>query len=157
MKIEYRPIGIVHSPFRHPEGTPIQPGRAKGAEGTVEVFREYEDALGDLAGFSHIILLCHLHKSRGYRLKVVPFLDTEPRGLFATRAPNRPNSIGLSIVRLLAVNGNILSVTGVDLLDGTPLLDIKPYVREFDEQTGAHSGWLESAGIARDTADGRFN
>ena len=100
MKIEYQPIGIVHSPFKEPEGAPIQPSRAKGAAGTVEVFQEYGEGLCDLDGFSHIILLCHLHRTRGFRLKVVPFLDTQLRGLFATRAPSRPNPIGLSIVEL---------------------------------------------------------
>ena len=91
MKIVYRPIGIVHSPFKNLEGMPIQPSRARGVEGTVEVFPEFQEGLQDLSGFSHIILVCHLHKATGYDLKVVPFLDTEARGLFATRAPKRPN------------------------------------------------------------------
>jgi len=156
MRIEYRAIGIVHSPFKDAEGVPIQPSRAKGAKGTVEVFQKYVEGLSDLDGFSHIILLCHLHKSRGYRLKVVPFLDTELRGLFATRAPSRPNPIGLSVVRLLGVDGNTLSIEEVDLLEGTPVLDIKPYVGEFDDRADSREGWLESARTRTDVADNRF-
>jgi len=156
MTVEYRPIGVVHSPFEDAAGTPIQPSRARGARGSVEVFQEYADGLDDLEGFSHIVLLCHLHRSRDYRLKVVPFLDTELRGLFATRAPNRPNPIGLSVVELLGIDGNTLSIEGVDLLDGTPVLDIKPFVGEFDDRAGARTGWLESAGKRIDVADDRF-
>ena len=154
--IEYRPIGVVHSPFEDAEGAPIQPSRAHQARGTVEVLPEYAEGLSDLDGFSHIILLCHLHKSRPHRLKVVPFLDTELRGLFATRSPNRPNPIGLSVVRLLGIDENVLSIEDVDLLDGTPVLDIKPYVGEFDDRAGARVGWLESARRRTDVADDRF-
>ena len=121
MKIEYRPIGYVHSPHRTTSGTPIQPSRARGIEGTVEVEEEYVEALSDLDGFSHIILICHLHKASGFKTKVVPYLDTELRGLFATRAPSRPNPIGISVVRLLGIDGPRLRVEGVDLLDGTPV------------------------------------
>jgi tRNA-Thr(GGU) m(6)t(6)A37 methyltransferase TsaA len=156
MKIEYRPIGIVHSPFEDAEGAPIQPSRANSARGSVEVFDEYVEGLSDLDGFSHIILLCHLHKSRGFRLKVVPFLDTELRGLFATRAPCRPNPIGLSVVRLLGVEGNLVSIEGVDFLNGTPVLDIKPYVGEFDDRSESRAGWLEAARRHTDVADDRF-
>lgn len=156
MKLEYEPIGIVHSPFKEPEGTPIQPSRAKNAVGKVEVFQEFVDGLSDLDGFSHIILLCHLHKTGRYRLKVVPFLDTQLRGLFATRAPSRPNPIGLSIVKLLGIDENTLTVEGLDLLDGTPVLDIKPYVGEFDERAHSRVGWLESARKQTDVADDRF-
>ena len=156
LKIEYHAIGLVHSPFKTPEGTPIQPSRAKNARGTVELFAEYSPGLSDLEDFSHIILLCHLHKSQPHRLKVVPFLDTELRGLFATRAPNRPNPIGLSVVRLLAIDDNILTVEGVDLLDRTPLLDIKPYVGEFDNRDDVSTGWLEKARQDISDADDRF-
>lgn len=155
MKIEYQPIGVVHSPFIERKGTPIQPSRSKAA-GSVEVFSEYAEGLSDLDGFSHIMLLCHLHKSTTYRLKIVPFLDTELRGLFATRAPNRPNPIGLSVVRLVSVKDNILSIQGIDMLDGTPVLDIKPYVGEFDEQPEFRFGWLESVRKRTDVADDRF-
>ena len=156
MTIEYTPIGVVHSPFTSTEGMPIQPSRAKGIRGTVEVLPQFAPGLDDLAGFSHIVLLAHLHQSRPYRLKVVPFLDTEQRGVFATRAPARPNPIGLSVVRLLEVRGATLSVENLDLLDGTPLLDIKPYVREFDEATEARFGWLESARLREAVSDDRF-
>ena len=156
MKIEYGPIGVVRSPFREPKGTPIQPSRAKGAEGTVEVFEEFVEGLSDLDGFSHIILLCHLHKTGGYHLKVVPFLDTELRGLFATRAPSRPNPIGLSVVELEGIEGNRLTIRGVDLLDGTPVLDIKPYVGEFDGRPLVRVGWLEDVRKQTNVADDRF-
>jgi tRNA-Thr(GGU) m(6)t(6)A37 methyltransferase TsaA len=156
LKIEYQAIGLIHSPFKTMEGTPIQPSRAKPAQGTVELFAEYTAGLSDLDGFSHIILLCHLHKSRPYRLKVMPFLDVKPRGLFATRAPNRPNPIGLSVVKLLGINDNILRIEGVDMLDQTPVLDIKPYVGEFDQRDDLRMGWLENARKDINAADSRF-
>ena len=156
MKIEYEPIGTVHSPFIDSKGTPIQPSRAKNVAGTVVVFQEFVDGLCDLDGFSHIILLCHLHKTANYRLKVIPFLDTQLRGLFATRAPNRPNPIGLSIVELLRVDGNTLTIRGVDLLDGTPVLDIKPYIGEFDSRDTLRVGWLKQARKDMNVADDRF-
>ena len=156
MRIEYHAIGLIHSPFKTIEGTPIQPSRAKNARGTVELFAEYAAGLRDLDGFSHIILVYHLHKSRPYRLTVMPFLDTQPRGLFSTRAPNRPNPIGLSVVKLIKIDGNVLSVEGVDMLDQTPLLDIKPYVGEFDRRDDIRLGWLESAPKNIDVADERF-
>jgi len=156
MNIEYEPIGIVHSPFKDPEGTPIQPSRAKNATGTVEVFEKYVEGLSDLDGFSHIILLCHLHRTGSYRLKVVPFLDTELRGLFSTRAPSRPNPIGLSVVALAGIESNTLTIRGIDLLEGTPVLDIKPYVGEFDDRGEVRFGWLEHARRQTDLADDRF-
>ena len=156
MKIEYEPIGVVHSPFKEPEGAPIQPSRAKNAAGTVKVFREFADGLCDLDGFSHIILLCHLHKTGDFRLKVVPFLDTQLRGLFATRAPSRPNPIGLSVVKLIGIEENTLAIQGVDLLEGTPVLDIKPYVVEFDDRGQIREGWLEHARRQTNVADDRF-
>jgi len=156
MKIEYESIGIVHSPFEDPEGTPIQPSRSKNATGTVEVFEKYLEGLSDLDGFSHIILLCHLHRTGSYRLKVVPFLDTQLRGLFATRAPSRPNPIGLSVVELVEIDGSTLTVRGLDLLEGTPVLDIKPYVGEFDDRASVRTGWLENARGRTDVADDRF-
>jgi len=156
MKIEYQPIGLLHSPFEDIEGIPIQPSRARGVRGAVEVFQEFVEGLSDLDGFSHIIILYHLHKSTGYRPKVIPFLDTEPRGLFATRAPTRPNPIGLSVVRLLGISENRLSIEDVDILDGTPVLDIKPYVGEFDDRSDARIGWLEAARRGRVVADDRF-
>lgn len=158
MKIEYQPIGIIHTPFTEPDGMPIQPASAAGVAGRVEVFAQYRDGLRDLDGFSHIILLYHFHRSRGFTLRVVPFLDTRPRGVFATRAPRRPNSVGLSVVRLLRVEDGVLHVENVDILDGTPLIDIKPYVPEFDGQAGARTGWLAEArgGAAQHKSDRRF-
>lgn len=156
MKIVYRPIGVVRSPFSEAEGMPIQPSRARGIRGTVELAPEYAEGLEDLEGFSHAVLLCHLHRSRGFALKVVPFLDDTPRGVFATRAPRRPNPIGLSVVRLVSVEGNRITFEGVDLIDGTPVLDIKPYVPEFDEREEIRLGWLEEARRRDALSDTRF-
>lgn len=152
-------IGIIHTPFRDRKGMPIQPKAGKGIRGTIEIFEEYVDGLDDLEGFSHIILLFHLHKSGEYKMKVVPYLDTQERGLFATRAPRRPNPIGMSVVRLDRVDGNTMHIQDLDILDGTPLLDIKPYVPEFSAEEEIRTGWLEEArkraGAKR--SDGRFN
>ncbi|MEJ2215881.1 MAG: tRNA (N6-threonylcarbamoyladenosine(37)-N6)-methyltransferase TrmO [Gemmatimonadota bacterium] len=148
MTIEFSSIGIIHSPFTELEGMPIQPAGAAGVKGTVEVFPEFRAGLRDLDGFSHVILLYHLHRSRGFDLRVVPFLDAEPRGLFATRAPRRPNAIGLSVVPLERIEDGLLHVRNMDILDGTPLLDIKPYVPEFDADTEVRTGWLEKTGKA---------
>ena len=159
MKIEFTPIGIIHSPFTETEGMPIQPAGAAGIKGTVEVFENFQPGLKDLDGFSHIILLYHFHRSRGFDLRVVPFLDSSPRGLFATRAPKRPNPIGLSIVQLDKIEDGVLYIRNIDILDGTPLLDIKPYVPEFDAQGNVRTGWLEKAGqaVANRKSDDRFN
>jgi len=141
-KITFNPIGKIHSPFHEKEDMPIQPTGAKGVEGTVEVEPKYIDGLKDLEGFSHIILLYHFHLSEGFSLLVKPFLDDEEKGLFSTRAPKRPNPIGLSIVKLIDIDGNILKIEDVDVIDGTPLLDIKPYVPEFDIREVESTGWL---------------
>lgn len=137
---------------------PIQPAGAAGVRGTVEVFEEYRPGLKDLDGFSHLILLYVFHRSQGYSLEVVPFLDKQPCGVFATRAPKRPNPIGLSIVRLGAVENGILQVLDVDILDGTPLVDIKPYVPRLDNRENVRSGWLEQSGkaVAEHRSDDRF-
>ena len=158
MTIELSPIGIIHTPFTKPEGMPIQPAGAAGVRGTVEVFDEYQAGLQDLDGFSHIILLYHFHHSQGFNLQVVPFMDNQSRGLFATRAPKRPNPIGLSIVQLDKIEHGRLLVQNVDMLDGTPLLDIKPYVPDFDSVGEVRTGWLEEAQESVETrrADKRF-
>jgi len=158
MKIEFAPIGIIHSPFMESEGMPIQPAGAVGVKGTVEVFEDFHTGLKDLDGFSHIILLYHFHRSHGFNLHVVPFMDSEPRGLFATRAPKRPNPIGLSVVQLDKIEEGVLHIQAVDILDGTPLLDIKPYVPEFDAQVKAQTGWLGKAGktVSSRKSDDRF-
>ncbi|NTU64599.1 MAG: tRNA (N6-threonylcarbamoyladenosine(37)-N6)-methyltransferase TrmO [Chloroflexi bacterium] len=140
MDLVMRPIGEIHSPFTNKRDTPIQPSRST-AGGQVEVYPAYVTGLRDLDGFSHIILLYAFHRSDNYTLVVKPFLDDRERGLFATRYPARPNPIGLSIVRLLAIHDHIFEIEGVDVLDGTPLLDIKPYVPDFDAQTDVRTGW----------------
>ena len=141
-EIKYNPIGIIHSPFKDIEGMPIQPSGAQGIAGTVEIEPAYADGLKDLEGFSHIILLYHFHLSKGYSLEVKPFLDNALRGVFSTRAPRRPNAMGLSVVRLLRIEGSVLHIEDVDIVDGTPLLDIKPYVPEFDVREVEKTGWL---------------
>lgn len=157
--IEIKPIGVIHTPFKEPRGTPIQPDRSDGARGTVEVYPEYAEGLKDLDGFSHITILYHFHLSTGFKLMVTPYLDDQKRGLFATRAPRRPNPIGLSVVKLEKIEGNVLHVTNVDMIDGTPLLDIKPYVREFDAAEDFRIGWLEDKVSRKDrkVADERFH
>ena len=153
------PIGIIHSPFTRPEGMPIQPPGAAGIEGTVEVYPAFRAGLKDLEGFSHLILLYLFHRSESFELQVVPFMDGEPHGLFATRAPRRPNPIGLSVVELKGVTEGVLSILGVDVLDGTPLLDIKPYVPDFDlPRQEVRVGWLEGRGrsVGTHRADDRF-
>ena len=142
VKIVYKPIGIIHSPFNNIKGMPIQPAGARGVAGTIEIKQKYVDGLKDIEGFSHIILIYHFHLSEGYSLEVKPFMDDNLHGIFATRAPRRPNPIGISIVRLVKVEGCILHIEDVDIVDGTPLLDIKPYVPEFDIHETQKIGWL---------------
>ena len=121
---------------------PIQPRGAEGVQGKIEIFDEFQEGLLDLEQFSRIILIYPFHKSQGYSLQVIPFLDTRKHGVFATRAPRRPNAIGISIVKMLEIEGNVIHVKGIDVLDGTPLLDIKPYVPEFDAYPDAIAGWF---------------
>ena len=158
------PIGVIHTPFREPEGTPIQGVFAPEAEGVVEVLPEFAEGLRDLEGFSHVHLIYGLDRCRAWKLTVRPYLDDREHGLFATRAPARPNPIGITVVRLLALEGSTLRVAGVDMLDGTPLFDIKPFAPSFDHREGAVGGWIEArlkAGAAgpgvRTVADGRFH
>jgi tRNA (adenine37-N6)-methyltransferase len=141
--IVYQPIGVIHSPFRDQEGMPIQPAGAQGIPGWIEINDDYTEGLSNLDGFSHIILLYHFHLSNGYDLKLTPFLDNATRGLFATRAPRRPNPIGLSVVKLVEMEGKIIKIENIDIVDGTPLLDIKPYVTAFDAISDATSGWVK--------------
>ena len=155
MKLELTPIGRIHSPCREVIGTPIQSRWAAGIEGTVELFPEFAPGLRDLDGFDRIWLLYWLDQARAARLEVVPYLDTQTRGIFATRAPSRPNPLGLSCVRLLAVEGSLLRVAELDVLDGTPLLDLKPYVPAFDVFTAERVGWYANARDSR-MADDRF-
>jgi tRNA-Thr(GGU) m(6)t(6)A37 methyltransferase TsaA len=143
MEFNMRPIGVIHSPYTEKGQTPIQPSRSQ-APGSVEVYPEFAGGLQGLEGFSHIIILYIFHRSNGYSLRVKPFLDHQEHGLFATRYPYRPNPIGLSIVRLEGIQANILNVADIDVLDGTPLLDIKPYVPDFDVRENARTGWYET-------------
>lgn len=156
--IIYRPIGVIRSPFKEPRGTPIQPPAAADVEGTVEVFPEYVEGLKDLDGFSHIILLYHFHLSKKSPLRVKPYMDDEAHGVFAMRGPSRPNPIGLSIVRLKEVEGPLLRVRDLDIVDGTPVLDIKPYVPQFDARDAERIGWLggQVHKLPRTQDDGRF-
>jgi len=137
-----KPIGIIHSPFKRKEEAPTQNYKSR-ATGKVEVYKKYEKGLKDIEGFSHLILIYKFHKSRGFKLLVKPFLDNELRGLFATRYPRRPNQIGITVVRLLRRQKNILIVKGIEVLDKTPLLDIKPYVPEFATKSEVRIGWLK--------------
>jgi tRNA-Thr(GGU) m(6)t(6)A37 methyltransferase TsaA len=141
MQISLTPIGIVHSPFAGPEGMPIQ-AAFSDAVGRLEIYAEYVDGLRDIEGFDFVILLYQFHMTNKESLRVTPFLDDEPRGVFATRAPTRPNRIGMSVVRLLSVAGNMLDIGNVDIVSGTPVIDIKPYVPSFDSRTGCRVGWF---------------
>ncbi|TET90668.1 MAG: tRNA (N6-threonylcarbamoyladenosine(37)-N6)-methyltransferase TrmO [Methanomassiliicoccales archaeon] len=157
-EITYKPIGIIHSPFRDPHGTPIQPTSAKDIDGTVEIFPEYVAGLKDVEGFSHIILVYHFHLSKEVSLEVTPYMDDELHGVFSTRAPTRPNPIGISTVRLVKVEGRELHIRDVDIVDGTPLLDLKPYVPDFDAREREKIGWLEGnvEKLPKTRDDGRF-
>ena len=148
-EIVFQPIGVIHTPHREQAGAPIQPACADGAKGVVTVFDAYVEALADLAGFERVWLVYHIDRSAAWQSLVVPYRDSVARGVFATRAPARPNPIGLSVVRLLSVEGNILQVQEVDMLDGTPLLDIKPYVPEFDAYPDSRTGWLHVSASGR--------
>ena len=157
-EIEYKPIGVIHSPFKDVEGMPIQPAGARGVSGLVEVFAEYCGGLKDIGGFSHIILIYHFHLSKGYSLKIKPFMDEETHGVFAMRGPARPNPIGISVVRLVKVERCTLHIEDVDIVDGTPLLDIKPYVPDFDWRRAERVGWLaeKSSNVRQKRSDRRF-
>jgi tRNA-Thr(GGU) m(6)t(6)A37 methyltransferase TsaA len=157
-KVVYQPVGVIHTPFETKEDIPIQPPGGEDVEGVAVLRPELAEALADLDGFSHIYLIYHMHRSRGYSLKVVPFLDTQKRGVFATRAPRRPNPIGLSVVRVKRIDGNRIYFQGVDMVDGTPLLDVKPCVREFDSRSKMRIGWLEgkSGRTRHHRSNGRF-
>jgi len=151
-------IGIIHSPFTELKNMPIQPAGARDVEGTVVISEEYTAGLKDLAGFSHIYLLYEFHKAQRTELTVTPFMDTVKRGVFATRSPLRPSHIGLSIVELIKIEGNVVTIKGCDILDGTPLIDIKPYIPQFDHHPKASSGWLKASNdeITAKRSDGRF-
>ena len=158
-EISFRAIGIIHSPFKEPKGTPIQARGARDVPGTAVVFEPYQEGLKDLDGFSHVILIYHFHLATAGPLIAKPFLDQESHGIFAIRAPSRPNPIGISVVRLCGIDGGRLHLKDVDIVDGTPLLDIKPYVPDFDVRTVEKTGWLEAQAdqMSRFRDDGRFS
>jgi tRNA (adenine37-N6)-methyltransferase len=142
-QIIINPIGVIHTPHTDVKDMPIQPIAAEGIRGYIEILPEYADGLKDIEGFSHLTLFYHFHQISGYELLVTPFMDTEKRGIFATKAPKRPNAIGLSTVKLICIQGNILHIEQVDMLDGTPLIDIKPFYPRYDNRNDVRIGWLE--------------
>lgn len=154
-KISFSPIGVIHTGFKEKTNVPIQP-EFSNSKGTIKIYPEFAPGLKDLDGFSHIVLIYYFHKSNEYNLEVRPFLDDEKRGVFATRAPSRPNNIGVSVVRLEKIEDNILHINKVDMLDNTPLLDIKPYVKGFDKSTNIQEGWLKGKIKTSHISDNRF-
>lgn len=158
METPFEPIGLIHSPFQTLEDMPIQPTSEASQPGVVEIFPQFAEGLKDLAGFSHVYLIYHLHRVEHTKLTVTPFLDNQPRGLFATRAPSRPNPIGLSLVQLKRLEGNRLFITALDILDQTPLLDIKPYIPEFEPKQNVRIGWVTQARgqVKQQKSDQRF-
>lgn len=156
--IALRPIGYFQTPHMDEKHMPIQPSGARGIPGAIHILPEYREGLADLEGFSHLIAIYHLHRVRGHALRVVPFLDSEERGVFATRSPKRPNALGLSVLAIAGVEGGVVRVENVDMLDGTPVLDIKPYVPDFDVWPGERIGWFAGRSGQAEThkSDGRF-
>jgi len=159
MKIRFIPIGTIHTPYKTKEGMPIQSIAAEGIKGSIKLKKKYVKGLLDLEGFSHIYLIYYFHKSKGLKLLVKPFLDDRLHGIFSTRAPQRPNLIGISVVKLIRIKDNILEIENVDMIDGTPLLDIKPYISEFDIHEIVKNGWMnEKKGNFKEIkSDDRFN
>jgi len=155
--IRLRPVGVIRTGFTEAVGTPIQPAYGRGAEGQVIIEERFAPALDDLDGFERVWLLFWMDRVGPFQARVVPYRDTRERGLFSTRSPCRPNPLGLSAVRLLRREGRILHVADIDVLDGTPLLDIKPYVPEFDAHPASKAGWFDSCSQDRKVADGRFH
>ena len=157
-EITFKPIGVVYSPFKEPKGMPIQAAVAQGIKGTIEINPEFAEGLKDLESFSHLILLYHLSLVKEHALLVKPFLDDNLHGVFATRSPSRPNAIGISTVRLTKIENNTLFIKDLDIVDGTPLLDIKPYVPQFDDRKPCKIGWFEDkiSKLTETKDDGRF-
>ncbi len=156
--VTFTPIGVIRTPFSEPAGMPVQAVAATGIAGTIELDPAFVEGLADLDGFSHLHLLYHLHLMTSARMTVVPFMDTVPHGLFATRSPARPNPIGLSTVRLVGIDGTTIHIEDVDILDGTPLLDMKPYVPQLDDRAEPRIGWYAGRveRVAEVRADERF-
>jgi tRNA-Thr(GGU) m(6)t(6)A37 methyltransferase TsaA len=158
-RLTITPIGVIHSPFREQQGTPIQPYSAVGTQGTVEIHPSYASGLADLGGFERIWLIYWFDRACAAKLSVLPYRDTREHGLFATRVPSRINPIGMSAVRLVGIEGTTLQVAEIDILDGTPLLDIKPYVPDYDAYPGARAGWVDDHHVGKGPmrADRRFS
>ncbi len=158
MHIMYKPIGYFKTPFKEIKGMPIQSIGADGIEGIIEILPEFRGGLKDLEGFSHVFVLYHLHEIKGYDLLVKPFLDTIRHGIFATRSPKRPNPIGLSVMRIKGVSETSVFLEGIDVLDQTPVIDIKPYVADFDHCDAERFGWFEgkSGNATHHRSDERF-
>jgi tRNA (adenine37-N6)-methyltransferase len=157
--VTFRPIGVVRTPFSDIVGMPVHPTSAIGVRGRIELDPAFAAGLADVDGFSHLVLLYHLHEVGAARLTVTPFLDVRSHGIFATRSPARPNPIGMSTVRVVAVGETSIDIEDVDLLDGTPLLDMKPYVPALDDRPGARIGWYEGRleGLSEARSDDRFS
>lgn len=145
MEIKLNPVGYIYTPYDDVEDMPIQPAGATGVEGRIVVNPEYIEGLADIEDFSHIMLLYYFHRVKNPQLTVVPFLDNEPHGIFATRSPTRPNKIGISVVKLISVDRDTLYIENIDVLNGTPVLDIKPYFIDFDHHDAYRFGWYERA------------
>ena len=156
--IVYLPIGYIYTPFNEISGMPVQPAGAKGIKGKIELVPEFISGIQGLDGFSHLILLYHFHLSENFELLVTPFLDTKMHGVFATRAPRRPNSIGLSIVKLIRIEENVLYIEDIDVINKTPLIDIKPYIPDFETSDRIKTGWYRNkkTDIAKARSDKRF-
>lgn len=154
--MNFEPIGVIHSPYRQAAGTPIQPYRAAGSPGWIALRPELVAGLKDLEGFERVWILYHFDRASEAKLHVIPYRDVVEHGIFATRVPARPNAIGMSCVRLVRIEGNILELADVDVLDGTPLLDIKPYVPQYDNYPVRRCGWIDRAPDKGVVADGRF-
>ncbi len=145
--LTYYPIGVIHSEFRKAEGMPIQPAGGTEFDGHIEIFEQFSEGLKDLDGFSHVFLIYHFHDSKGYSLLTKPFLDETPRGVFSTRSPKRPNPVGLSVVRIKSISTNIIYIKDIDILDGTPLIDIKPFVSDIDNRNDSMRGWMDDKAV----------
>lgn len=143
-KFVFQPIGFIYSPHKELSKTPIQPVFCNDIEGRIVLETEYADGLKGLEGFSHIYLFYCFHKSKKVCLQLKPYLSDQEQGIFATRAPHRPNKLGMSLVRLVSIEGNVLHVKDIDIIDGTPLLDIKPYIQRFDSREDVTSGWQDT-------------
>jgi len=159
LKIFFKPIGSIHTPFDEPKGTPIQGALRQDMKGEIHLFPEFQEGLQDVDKFSHLILIYYFDKVQGFSLRATPYLDNTPRGIFSIRGPRRPNPLGLTVVRNLGIRENIIKIAGVDMVDGTPLLDIKPYFSDIDSHPDATSGWMKDKlkiSGNRTKADDRF-